>query len=308
MILKNRHPELDIRNLLTTLAPSEEFLVGLARFLDTDTLYLEKLLASLTLEPANKAFHVNSGRTAWAPIVRASHDHYILPMYGLEINPFLFLLNDLQARYPKDWHEAANNREARWLRDLKAVLGGRKWHVADKNVVLREGARTLTDIDFLAYDKEHNEVALFQLKWQQHTGVDTRARRSAAKNLVTEGNRWIVAVKGWLGRNGPNELGRRAGLDFKPDAHVEMFVLARYDALFPGVAEKSDSATWADWAHLLKVISANRQSTPRQLAQDLKDEASRIQASYRGESFAMPLGDLTIIVNPTAEPRSARSR
>ena len=49
MILKNRHPELDIRNLLTTFAPCDEFLVSLARFLDTDTVYLRNLLASMTL-------------------------------------------------------------------------------------------------------------------------------------------------------------------------------------------------------------------------------------------------------------------
>jgi hypothetical protein len=57
MILKNRHPELDIRNLLTTFAPYDEFLTSLARFLDADTLHVQRLLASLMLEPVNKAFH-----------------------------------------------------------------------------------------------------------------------------------------------------------------------------------------------------------------------------------------------------------
>lgn len=307
MILKKRHPELDIRNLLTTFAPCDEFLVTLARFLDTDTLYLQRLLASLTLEPENKAFHLDSGRTAWAPIVRATHDHYILPMFGLEINPFLFLLNDLQARYPKDWHEAANNREARWLRELKAVFTGGRWKMAERNVVLRDGKRTVTDIDFLAYDTEHNEVALFQLKWQQNVGVDTRARRSAAKNLVTEGNRWIAAVHDWLDRYGTGELARRSGVDLKPDVHVEMFVLARYESAFPGVAEKNEAATWADWAHLLKVLWDNRRCSPRQLAQFLRSEAANIQNSHKGESFFMPLGDLAIAVNPTAEPMQEQS-
>jgi hypothetical protein len=223
-------------------------------------------------------------------------------MYGLEINPFLFLLNDLQARYPKDWHEAANNREARWLRELKEVFISDRWQVANRTVVLRDGARTVTDIDFIAYDTESNEVVFFQLKWQQPVGVDTRARRSAAKNLVTESNRWIAAVRGWLGCNGIGELGRRAGLNFEPGVHVEMLVLARYDALFPGVAERDASATWADWAHLLKVFASNPRSSPRQLAQHLQTEANRIQASYGDESFMMPLGDLTIALNPTMEP------
>jgi hypothetical protein len=89
-----------------------------------------------------------------------------------------------------------------------------------------DASRTVTDIDFLAYDQEKNEAALFQLKWQHNAGVDTRARRSAARNLVTEGNRWIGAVADWLDRYGANELGCRAGLDFGPNVHIEIFVLA----------------------------------------------------------------------------------
>jgi hypothetical protein len=256
----------------------------------------------MTLEPANKVFHVNSASTAWAPLVRVTHESYLLPMFGLEINPFLFLLNDLRTRYPKDWHEAANNREGRWLHDLRNVFVGDRWTVAKANVVLRDGPRTVTDIDFLAYDEENNEVALFQLKWQQLVGIDTRARRSAAKNLIAEGNRWIAAVDDWLGRHGVSELACRAGFDFKPNMHVEMFVLGRYETSFPGVAEKTESATWADWAHFLKVFVDNRRSSPSRLAQLLKTEAAKIQATYADESFAIPLGDIAIVFNPTAEP------
>lgn len=88
----------------------------------------------------------------------------------------------------------------------------------------------------------------------------------------------------------------------KPDAKVAMFVLARYEAMFPGVAERDESATWADWNHLLKVFAENPQCSPRQLAELLNAEAARIQASNPDESLAMPLGDLTIILNPASEP------
>lgn len=304
-ILKDRHPGLDLRNLLTSFASCNGLLVSLARFLDSDTLYIQKLLASLTLEPANKAHHVRSGHPAWAPIVRVSHDHCMLPMYGLEINPFLFLLNDLEARYPKEWFQAANNREARWLGELKALFNGRRWQVAERPVILKDGARVVTDIDFLVHDSESGETALFQLKWQKPAGVDTRTRRSMAKNLITEGNRWIAAVTGWLDRNGMGELGRRAGIEFKPSTHVQMFVLARYEAMFPGVAQRSEAATWSDWAHFLRVMGDNRRASPRQLSHLLQAEASRIQAEYEDESTVMPLGDLSIILNPSHEPDRA---
>jgi hypothetical protein len=66
--------------------------------------------------------------------------------------------------------------------------------------------------------------------------------------------------------------------------------------------EKDEAATWADWAHLLKVLWNNRRSSPRQIAHLLRADAASVQASHEGESFIMPLGDLAIALNPTTEP------
>lgn len=160
----------------------------------------------------------------------------------------------------------------------------------------------MTDVDFLAYDEESNEAALFQLKWQQMAGVDTRARRSAARNLVSGANQWITAVNGWLERNGASELGRRASLGVKSDVKFAFFVLARYEASFPAIAQKDETAAWTDCAHFLKVMLDHGRKSPRQLAQLLKAEATKIEYASRPESLFLPLGNLTIAVNPTSEP------
>ncbi len=201
-ILKRRNPELDLRNLLTTFAPYEDLVSGLASFLDAERLHMQKLLSSLTLEPANRDQHAASSDVAWAPIIRSSSDYCILPLYGLETNPFLFLLKDLEAKYPGDWSKAANNREKRWLSDLKALFPAPRWEVRDRTLKLKEGDRTLTDIDFVSYDRRHNEIALFQLKWQQPVGTDERARRSKGKNFIAEGDRWVRAVSSSLDKYG----------------------------------------------------------------------------------------------------------
>lgn len=304
-LLKGRHPELDIRNLLTTFSGYDEFLVSLTRFLDADTIQVQKLLASLTLEPQNKATQVMSARIAWAPIVRATHEHIILPLYGLEINPFLFLLADLQSKYAKDWSVAANRREQRWLLELRSLFPTDRWQASERPIVLRDGNRTVTDIDFFVYDKQSNQVALFQLKWQHPVGIDTRARRSAAKNLVTESNRWIALVRTWLEQSSIEELSRRAGVTIKRDARVELFILGRYDALFPGVAVRDERAVWSDWNHFLKIFLEDPSRSPRRLGRRIKEEAAYIQSSNPDESFAVPVGDLTIILNPTKEPMRA---
>jgi hypothetical protein len=84
-----------------------------------------------------------------------------------------------------------------------------------------------------------------------------------------------------------------------------MFVLARYEAMFPGVAQRSEAATWSDWAHFLRVMGDNRRASPRQLSRILQAEASRILAEYEDELTVMPLGDLSIVLNPSHEPGRA---
>lgn len=301
-MLKRRHPELDIRNLLTVHSPFDEFLTGLAAHLNADTLQVRTLLGSLTLDPSNRDVHTGSAETAWAPVVRSSRDSVILPVYGLEINPFLFLLRDLQAKYPRDWFRAANERERRWHADLKAIFRPERWIASDRNLRLRDGAKTVTDIDFLAYDSRNNELAIFQLKWQHPVGVDNRARRSAGKNLVAEGNRWTQSVHGWLAEHGIAELSRRAGIAVKPDAQAVLFVVARYNAFFSGYAALDERAVWADWNHLMKVRLQNPDASVSQISKTLKEQAEEIAASFPGESYAVPIGDLAIILNPTSEP------
>jgi hypothetical protein len=301
MILKRRYPQLDIRNLLTTFASHSELVSGLASHLDADTLLIQRLLSSLTLDSSNRDIHTSSPDTAWAPVVRATHDNYILPMYGLEINPFLFLLTDLQAKYPKDWAAAANNRERRWFTDLRSLFPPARWQVKE-NLKLRDGSKTVTDIDFIAYDTRFNELAVFQLKWQHPVGVDNRRRRSAGKNLVSGADAWITAVGAWIDKHGLDELVGRAGLSAKPGLRVHIFVIARYNAFFSGYAGKSGEAVWADWNHLMKARYETPEASVGELAATLRAQVAAIAASFPGESYAVPLFDVAVILNPKSEP------
>jgi hypothetical protein len=177
--------------------------------------------------------------------------------------------------------------------------------VSDRNLRLRDGAKTITDIDFLAYDTRNEELALFQLKWQHPVGVDNRMRRSAGKNLVAEGNRWIQSLHCWLSAHGIAELSRRAGIAVKPDARALLFVVARYNAFFPGYTALDERAVWADWNHLMKVRLQNPDASVSQIAKTLKEQADEIASSFPGESYAVPIGDLAIILDPTSEPKTS---
>ena len=301
-MLRHRCPDLDVRNLLTTFAPHDDLILALAEQLDAEALHVQKLLSSLTLDPTNRDVHTQSGEPVWAPVVRSSVGFCILPLYGLEINPFLFLLNDLQFKYPDDWSRIANNRESRWLVELQSMFASERWQTVDRNVVLRTSRKTVTDIDFLAYDALNNELAIFQLKWQQPVGMDNRARRSAGKNLITTGNKWVEAVSEWLDAHGTEELGRRAGVAAKSDARVCLFVIARYNALFSGYSDHDTRATWADWNHFMKARMEAPNASMTELAETILRQVREISSSFPGESYAIPLSDLAIVLNPISEP------
>ena len=302
LILKRRHPELKLQNLLTTFSPYQKFITALAHHLDADLLHIQKLLSSLTLEPQNRDIHTRSTDMAWAPVVRSSLGTCILPLFGMEINPFLFLLKDLEAKYPRDWNKAANNRETRWIADLKHVFSSERWQVRSQNLRLRDSGRTVTDIDFIAYDSQHNELALFQLKWQQPVGFDNRGRRSAGKNLVSEGNKWISAVDRWVSKYGLEELARRAKITVTPKVTGHLFVIARYNAFFPGFSGQDDHAIWADWNHFLKARMENPEVSVSQLAKLLDEQIGIMKSSLSEDSYAFYVDDVGIILNPSEDP------
>jgi len=304
-LLKHRHRQLDLRNLLTTFAPYDEVLRGLSAHLGADRLQIQQLLSSLTLEPSNKKAHLQSTEMAYAPVVRSNQYYCLLPMYGLEINPFLFLLKDLKEKYPRDWFTVANNREKRWRKELADVFQAPRWRTAPDTLQLRHERRTVTDIDFLVYDGEHDELGLFQLKWQQPVALYGRAHRSAATNLVSEANQWIASVAKWLDTYGVGTLLSQAGITTERAPRIHFFVLARYNAHFSGKRPVDKKATWADWPHFVRTLAETGGASLSAIRDRLRAEAARIHTEFGAESYFLPLDDMVVLFNPSGEPDRA---
>jgi hypothetical protein len=297
-LLKHKHPWLSLRNLLTSWLPLDEVVQIIAARLDAETLEIQRLLSHLTLEPSNKGLHTEVPEPTWPPVVRVSDNNCILPLYGLEINPFPFLLRDLRQKYSADWFRLANNREQRWLREIEPLFYKPRWITSDRSVPLRDGGVDRTDIDFAAYDSDTGEVGLFQLKWQQPVDADDGIRRSAGKNLTDTSNRWVKAVLDWLDKYGVHELGSRLGLRSQRISSIRLFVVGRYHAYFSGYDDYNDDAVWTDWHHLLKVRLSKPNASVSEFADSVMAEIAAAREANRGESLALPLGDVAIIVNP----------
>ncbi|MET3395791.1 hypothetical protein ABIC33_006468 [Variovorax sp. 1140] len=306
-LLKHRDRRLDLRNLITGAAPHKELIEAVANFLDAETAEVQHLIGHLMLDRENRNAHLERGDTAWASVIRTSSAMCLLPTYGLDINPFLFLLNDLRWKYEKDWFRAANLREPRWIPDLERLFQAPRWQCTRRGVKLTRGSKTVTDIDFAAYDNETGEVAVVQLKWQQPVAADQRIRRSTGRNLMQEGNRWVADVHDWVAEFGVRELVSRLGFKTARISVSKAFVLARYGAHFSGFAGLDERAIWADWAHFQKVRTANLAASPTAFAYALAAEIGAAKDRAAPESLAFPLPNLAIVVNPTHRPPAADS-
>lgn len=222
----------------------------------------------------------------------------------MDINPFLFLLSDLRFRYESDWFRIANSREGRWVEEIERLFRQPRWRTFPRNLRLREAGRDVTDIDFAAYEIETNELLLFQLKWQQPVGFDNRGRRSTGKNLIEEGNRWVTTVLSWLERHGVNDLMQRMRFECSSSPRVRLFVLGRYHVHFTGFAGRDTRATWTDWAHFQQTFSqAASNFSADQLVSGLQEQIERSRVSKTGDSMMYPLGNVAVVLNPTAVPQ-----
>lgn len=305
-ILGGSHGPAHLRNLLTTHATRDVFISSLARSLDADTAEVGDILKSFILTAENLDVHTKSGETAWVPIVQASEKTLLLPVYGIDINPFLFLLTDLRARHERDWFRIANEREQRWIEELGAMFDGPRFQIHTRNLRLREEGRDLTDIDFAVLDRKTGELGLFQLKWQHPVGMDNRGRRSTGKNLIMESNRWVEALCGWLDRHGVDELLRRLGFEAVAAPSLQLFVLGRYQAHFTGYDGRDARAVWSDWGHFRRARVEGHRRSISQIAGALRATVARSTAAKQGESLMIPVGELGVVLNPSSEPTPPR--
>lgn len=304
--VKSKFSGVPLRGLLTTFCDCKSLVENIARRLDADVSEVEELLIPMTLSAENLGVHQSA--TTWAPLVRASADSVIFPMHGLDLNPFTFLLADLRARYQSDWFKLANTREARWIKELEQLFPSSNWDSQPKNLRLKDGERVCTDIDFAVVNRNTSELGLFQLKWQQPVGIDNRGRRSAGRNLLAEGNRWVTEVHLWIEKYGLDELLRRLNFRVDRTPHVHLFVMGRYHSHLTGFDSRDAGAAWTDWSYFRRcVFEGGEDLSLATLRSRVETRIAESRNSKKGESLMLPIGDVAIVLNPTAVPNGLKA-
>lgn len=131
----------------------------------------EEVLKVLSLSAANKGLYENT-QASCAPLIKISSSQYIHSCAGSLYRPFSFMLDNITILYPNICDKNRNKREAVFRNQLYEMMPN--FHCIDHQIVIKKNGQRITDIDAAAIDYETGEIALFQLKWQDHTSLSPK--------------------------------------------------------------------------------------------------------------------------------------
>lgn len=208
--------------------------------------------------------------SAYVPIGR---DWFLLPLFGVLLNPYASLFRHLRKSYRADWDRGVDGREAVFREDLGRLLERPRFNVPMRGSKLRRSnGSVLTDIDAIAVDTQSGTLGLFQLKWHDPFGFSLAERESRKTNFAPA-TVWAHRVREWAGGASSRELCSRLGLHgMGSDVSPVIFVLGRYAARFTGEDLDESIATWLSWPHFVREIRGATGSDP------LREVAERLSA------------------------------
>ncbi len=254
-ILMGKCPYLDLRNLLTIWCEKRQLEEFFCYCLDINASTAKSLIKALTL---NKEYVASFRHVPCAPLppfIQISNDHLIMSLAGCLSAPFWFVLRKLRNNFRKDWDKIVGEREDIFRKDLYTVISLPYIQTVQNTVRIKHGGKELTDIDALAYDEKNGVLVLFQLKWQDPFGYSMQERRSRAKNLISEANRWVTIVHGWINSVSQKTIMSSLGLKLTSKINkVELVVLGRHHIRFTMGKPLSADAIWGTWPQFCRLV------------------------------------------------------
>jgi hypothetical protein len=306
LALLNKRTEIRPRNVHATLRSTENLALVLEPLLEGDRSAAEQALEPLVLNVENRDYHCASTAAGYhPPLIAMGSNDVLLSVFGCLGSSFSFMLGEIRRRYPGDWDRATNLREEVFRKELYDLFWLPQMLKFDRNIVIREGRRTITDIDALILDRETGTLGLFQLKWQDPFGDSMRKRESRRKNFLNDANEWVEAVDQWITAMGIDRIGKVLGIT-NPAAsgirRVRLFVIGRNFSGFSGESLPDERAAWGLWPQVLRLMSVSSGSEDLidDLFEALIEDAPvlKLPTVAGAEWLRLKLGDKIVVVEP----------
>lgn len=250
-------PEVSPIQSLTIWKPRADFVVGLADFMDLAPNRVAAIVEAIAFR-ADEAAELKNETTPLRPlIIDLGNGVDLWPVSALDRNPFETVRRIQQRRDPSAITRLATPRE-RWLReDIYALFQGNRYECIQSNIKVKVDGRILTDIDAAIYDRVNDQLALFQIKWQDYSTNNPKELVSKATNFMEAMNLWASKVETWHNAIGIERLMRT--LRLRPSSQsdrtkVFLFGISRSMARLGEMAGQTPAKglALANWAQFLR--------------------------------------------------------
>uniref|UniRef100_UPI00074AD100 hypothetical protein n=1 Tax=Methanobacterium sp. 42_16 TaxID=1641383 RepID=UPI00074AD100 len=125
------------------------------------------------------------------PFIRISSTQLLRSFSGCIYRPIEFMLAELKRLYPEDWDRNTKERERMFRDELYKYFTDDRFITFNRSIDIVENGKRITDIDACIIDKETNDIAFIQLKWQDSIYESVRSLVSKRKNYVEKATKWV---------------------------------------------------------------------------------------------------------------------
>lgn len=254
-MLVSKHPELFLENLYCCTILEEDMVKLIGNNERIGLTKAKKILDLITLSDKNMNYYKNTN-AAPACFIKISKNHYLRSISGLLDRPFEFALSNLRNEYPKEWDKNTINREKVFRDQLYALFDKDNYICIERPVVIKDKkGKVVTDIDAVIIDKRTQELGLFQLKWQDHTGDSVFSLKSKSRNYNLKTKKWVEDTCVWLDKNSVDDIARQIGIKkrYLNKEKIYLFVFGRRHGNYSSDEKPDERYISAQWYQTLNI-------------------------------------------------------
>lgn len=257
-------PEVSPIMSITIWKPRAEMVADLAEYMKISEAQVAEILDAIAFRADEAAGFLNETTPLHPLLIDLGNSYDLWPVSGLARNPFETIRRIHESRDPTAVERLAAPRE-KWFRDnLYALFDDDRFECVDGNVKFQIDGRIITDVDAAIYDRETDQLALFQIKWQDFSTNSPKRLGSKARNFMAAMNAWAETVTGWLDAT---DIARvMQSMRLKPGAGdattVHLFGVSRVMARLGGMAkvQPHPRLALANWPQFSRIRQDPRSS------------------------------------------------
>lgn len=314
--LANKEEDIHLRHILTISCEKEEFRTSFLAAVNHFGQSFEGQ-PEVTEEEANIIISTLSVKRTTSSVIKKTNlpipflvefspSAWIRCNAGIQSGGVEYLLESLRIKFPHDYNKNQQTRETSMQVALKRILSEELPHLRYiENLKIKVDRRILTDIDLVAIDENNSEVLMFQLKHQDHYGLDMKQRTSRGKRLLDECSKWIDSVNEWKNSTSDSDIFRTLQLSKKsPKVTFRKIILTRNFAHFLSKMVSDETATYCTWIQMIDSIqrmaeNENKTSLFSIFSMLTEFETHRIaEKAVGGTIFNFKLGNLKFSIRP----------